>query len=341
MQQATTVSKSISKQNPNLQFALDSTTLGSFKTCMWYGYLRHILNLVPLREPAPLTFGRHLHTGFEHYHRHLAEGMNTDEALAKAHLKMWKDACVETKDNQPCEICEGCLADELCSAPEQVEKVSLWHSGRNERTMLTLSRALILYADTYDPDPAETLILADGRPAVELSFDFSPGYEFHTGDKLHLCGHIDRLVTFKDRLWVTDYKTSGYPLDKKFFNKFNPHNQMTLYTIASQIHFEQPTEGIIIDGIQLLVGSTRFARGLSYRTAMQLEDWLTDLYLFLDYYDLCAERGAFPKCDMESVCNAFFKPCIFKEACTAAPEMEKAILRSQFKTEVWDPLTPR
>src|SRR5260370_26727814 len=91
---------------------------------------------------------------------------------------------------------------------------------KNRRTLLQLC---VDYFDFFKDDPAQTFILENGKPAVELSFkfelDWGPQHKqtFH-GDKFIdkkmevgqpylLCGHLDRVVTFSDHLFVLDHKT--------------------------------------------------------------------------------------------------------------------------------------
>ena len=67
-------------------------------------------------------------------------------------------------------------------------------------------------------DPAETYTKSDGKPAVELSFrfelDWGPGYLGDTDSVTHpylLCGHMDRVVSFNDQLFVMDHKSTTTP----------------------------------------------------------------------------------------------------------------------------------
>ena len=43
---------------------------------------------------------------------------------------------------------------------------------------------------------------------------------------------MDRVVSFNDQLFVMDHKTTTTTPSQYYFNQYEPHNQMTLYTMA-------------------------------------------------------------------------------------------------------------
>ena len=110
----------------------------------------------------------------------------------------------------------------------------------------------------FEDDSAHTILLDSGKPAVELSFRFEIPIEV-SGQRAMLCGHLDRLVEFNSQIWAMDHKTTKYSLSNDWFGLFNPDNQMTLYTLASQVVYEQPVKGVIISGAQILATLTRFS----------------------------------------------------------------------------------
>ena len=89
---------------------------------------------------------------------------------------------------------------------------------------------VIDYLDHYKDDPATTVIREDGTPATELSFRFELDWgpqasqedeaicrareqgnfdEVTNIDQPYLlCGHLDRVVTFNDSIFVMDHKTT-------------------------------------------------------------------------------------------------------------------------------------
>src|SRR5205085_2132611 len=154
-----------------------------------------------------------------------------------------------------------------------------WKSDHHAKNRETLIRSVIWYLDNFKDDPAATLILANGKPAVELSFrmelDWGPGGKPAAGldfPPYILSGHLDRVVEFGGQRYVMDRKTTGSSPTPHYFDGFAPDNQMSLYTLAACVQFNTPVAGVIIDAAQIAVGFTRFQRGFTYRTESQLEE---------------------------------------------------------------------
>lgn len=210
------------------------------------------------------------------------------------------------------------------------------------------------------------MILDDGKPAVELSFrfeldwgpdagrkleytdtgkpleiDFKPGgiaavnpatgngmtATLHTQPYL-LCGHLDRVVSFHDDLYVMDRKTSISTLGTYWFDQWTPSNQMTLYALAGKIMLNQPIKGVIIDAAQVLLEKpNQFVRGFAYRTEDQLAEWLSDLRYFLREAEDYATAGYWPQND--TACTKY-GGCPFREVCSKAPAVRETYLAARF-----------
>jgi hypothetical protein len=213
-----------------------------------------------------------------------------------------------------------------------------------------LLRTVVWYLDHYENDAAETVILANGKPAVELSFqfelEFGPQDEFGTifnhGEfaRYLLCGHLDKVVRFSGDLFVMDHKTTTTTPGASYFNGFNPHNQMTVYTIASQTIMKSPIRGVIIDAVQIAVGFIRPVRGITYRTNDQLEEWLADTQRWLRAAERYVEEDFWP---MNDTACGMYGGCRFREVCSKSPSVRQRWLESNFtqENERWNPLKPR
>ena len=195
---------SFSRTLPALQLSIDSTSLGEFKTCPRRYFYRIICGWQPATLSFHLTFGLLYHGALERYDHKRASGASHDDALDFA--IDW--TLRETWDK---ELKRG------------------WISGDSNKTRLTLIRTIIDYCDRFGPaDNMETLILANGKPAVELSFSFAPGFDpAPTGERYTLCGHLDRIVTMHGEQYVQDRKTTAHTLAPSYFAQFSPHNQFT------------------------------------------------------------------------------------------------------------------
>jgi PD-(D/E)XK nuclease superfamily len=317
----------------NIQFALDSTSLGYIKTCpRLYQYIM-IDGWSPKDESVHLRFGSEYHQAIQEYDIERAEGRTHEEAIRGA----TRDLLIRTAD---WEVDEGTKAGNY----------------KNRRTLLQL---VVDYFDYYKDDPAQTFILENGKPAVELSFkfelDWGPKTYFNAKHVIDgddegpitqpylLCGHLDRVVSFNDHLFVLDHKTTTTTPSDYFFNQFEPNNQMTLYTLAGKVIIDSPIKGVIVEAAQILIDKpNRFVRGFTYRTQDQLDEWVSDLHYTLQLAEHYAEINYWPMND--TACDKY-GGCKFREICSKSPQVRETFLKADFvkleKEERWNPLKPR
>jgi len=218
---------------------------------------------------------------------------------------------------------------------------------KNRTTVVSL---VLDYLDHYVDDPAETYIKSDGRPAVELSFrfelDWGPSYLGGTDSVTHpylLAGHLDRVVTFNDQLFVMDHKTTVTTPSQYYFDQYEPHNQMTLYTLAGQMVLGAPIKGVIVRAAQIsLEKENRFVSGFTFRTADQLDEWLADLHLHLENAERYAIANYWPMNDVS--CNNY-GGCKFRGVCSKSPSVREIYLKSDFiklePEDRWNPIKSR
>lgn len=309
-----------------LQYAWDSVSLGALKDCprrYQYSIIKGWRSKV---TGIDLSFGLAYHHGLELYDRKMAEGLSHDDAL----LFIVRDALISTID-----------------WPKEED------SNKNRSTLL---RSLIWYLEEFKDDNAKTVTLANGKPAVELSFtlplDFGPRANVPYLDELGpvadfvssqlqpqnyiLCGHIDRLVSFTGEVFVMDRKTTKTTISPSYFSNYDPDNQMTLYSLAGQIIWNAPVKGVIIDAAQIAVGFTKFERGITWRTSGQLDEWLKDLKYWLGQAEQYAADDYYPMNDRSC------RMCQFKKICSKDPAVRETFLASDFdNSRPWNPLSRR
>ena len=322
-------------------FAWDSTSLGYLKTCpRLYQYI--ILDgWSPRDDSIHLTFGAAYHAALEHFDHQIALGTPRDTAIHNV---------IAT------------LVSRVWDWP--VDPTTKAGRYKNRDTLLAL---VVDYLDHFNPDPAHTYIRTDGTPAVELSFRFELDWgpePVHASDcELHnepaypagpcscgvqpqpylLCGHLDRVVNFNSSLFVMDRKTTTTTLGAYYFSQYNPSNQMSLYTLAGRIILNAPIRGVIIDAAQIkLEEPNAFARGFTYRTEAQLDEWLNDLRTTLALAETYALNSHWPMNDTS--CDKF-GGCRFRGICAADPHVRPALLKSDFikldEQSRWNPLRSR
>jgi len=331
------------------QWAWDATTLAAFKKCPRYYQLKHIEGWEK-GEGIHLRWGNEFHQVMEDYENAKVKGASHDDAVRY-------------------------------SVRELLARIADWDPDPKTKsealkTKANLVRSAVWYLDYYEEDAAKTVILSNGRPAVEVSFSFELDYgpkiaehEWHwQGERrwkcvtcgeeadetirqpesygntcIHLnyllCGHLDRIVTFANDLYVMDRKTTTTTPGSYYFVKFDMDVQMSLYTLAGQIILGSPIKGVIVDALQVAVNFSRPVRGFTYRTKDQLDEWLEDTKRWLALAEQCASEAFWPMNDTS--CDKF-GGCEFAEVCARAPGVRKRWLEAGFRRrEPWNPLKVR
>lgn len=306
--------KAFSTILPKLQLAWDSTSLGAFKTCPRYYEYNIVQGFRKKSENVHLIFGSHLHSMLECYDRAKAEGASHKEATASA-----------------IELGFMLTFDSTLGRP--------WASDEPTKTRETLIRAVIWYLDKFEDDPMTTVTLANGKPAVEMSFRHEIDVRSDaTGEDYMLCGHIDRLAHWQDQIWWIDRKTTKSAIYQDFFDRYSPDNQVSLYSFSGRIAFGIPVAGGVIDAIQVGVSFSRFQRGIIPRSKSQLDEWFVDTQYWLEQAERFAEANHYPM--NEKSCSNY-GGCPYRSVCGASPEVRSQLLKMQYSKQIWDPLSVR
>lgn len=333
-----------------VQFAWDSTSLGWLKTCPRLYQYSMIDQWVMKGERLHLKYGLLYHGALEFYDRTRAQNFNHEEALIDTVQKVLVDTWESPR-----------------SAEDPAEMIANngrpWKTDHPQKNRETLIRSVIWYLDQFgDKDPAQTVVLQSGKPAVELTFkmeldwgpksyysvddiSLAPGaLNFSTGTKVPntqpyiLCGHLDRVVTYAGGTYVMDRKTTGSTISSNYFDGFTPDNQMSLYSMASKVIYKTPVQGIIIDAAQIAVGFTRLQRGFAYRTDAQIDEWLENTKHWLNLAEFFAKEDFWPMNDKS--CHQY-GGCPFRRVCSKDPNVRKNFLETDFERREWNPLIPR
>ncbi len=313
-------SRSISK----LQTFWDSTSLGALKKCPRYYELSIVEGWQPKGKRVDLEFGIHLHAGRERYYHSRARGESHEQAT-----------------NAALDYVLTATWDQVLDRP--------WMSGDSAKNRYTLAQAIVDYCDKWEHDPLVTVILASKLPAVEVSFRFPLGFG-PTGslpydaperagseqEEFWLCGHLDRVVEFQQRLWISDLKSTRHTIDAHYFAQYSPDNQMTVYTLAGQQVLARKIAGIIVDAVQVLATQPpRFGRALIERTEAQLAEFVRGLHVLLRQAEYYARHNFWPQ--NEKSC---FR-CEFRSVCARAPSVREQWLKADFVKRQWDPTKVR
>ena len=165
-----------------VQFAWDSTSLKLAEACLRKYRYKLIDGWQPERKSVHLLFGGWYADALEAYYKYVAEGMSQDEAL----IEVVSEALVETWEFPDCDVCEGkgefegSLAGPAngmvpcgqCNGEGKLtEGGTPWQSDHNTKTRENLIRTIVWYIDQFgEDDSCQTVILSNGKPAVEHSF---------------------------------------------------------------------------------------------------------------------------------------------------------------------------
>lgn len=305
---------SFSHRLPKLQIYWDSTSMGLLMECARKYYLTIVFGFSPRDESVHLKFGIIYHSALETYDREKFSGKAHRAAMIVAVRKALRDSW-DAKLNRP------------------------WFSDHKYKNRLTLIRTIIWYLDRFEDDPLQTVTLANGKPAVELSFRFRTSYTAPTGEDYWLCGHLDRLAQHIDDIWIADRKTTYYEIDDRYFDKFSPDNQMSTYDFAGKIVYKVPTRGIIIDAAQVQITQSKFKRGQVPRTEAERNEWYNETIRYnLELAASFAEKNFWPM-NLKSCGN--YGGCPFRPICGRSPEVRAQWLKATYVQRVWDPLQVR
>jgi len=286
------------------QWAWDATSITMAQTCPTYYKYKLIYGYRPKNTSIHLIFGQHYATALEHFYKYRAAGASIEDATRRVVRETLADTWGLTFD----------------------------HAAK---TRFSLIRSIVWYLAEFG-DESESAVkthhLADGKPAVELSFSFE------MEEDIFLCGHLDRVVNYSDSLFVMDQKTTGGTIGTYFFDQFNPDNQMSQYSLAGKMIFHTPIKGVIIDGAQIAVNFTRFERGFTHRTQEQLDEWWRSALNTIRLTQHYMQIGEFP---MNATACGNYGGCDFRNVCASSPRLREMKLKSDFIQQVWDPIERR
>lgn len=298
------------------QWAWDATSLETASACLRKYYYMMQANIRPASSSVHLLFGGAYAAALERFYLLRAEGLSVEDALRD----IVRFALVKTYEYD---------ADGNPKQPVPFLD--------NNKSRLSLIRSLVWYVDQFaveDDDGIKTYHLADGKPAVELSFMV----EFD-GD-IAWCGHLDRVVEYGGSLYWMDQKTTSQALGPYYFDGYRPHNQFMGYTWAGQVVLQSPVAGGIVDAAQIGVNFTRFMRQPITYAAAQLEEWRENALYHIAAARTAAESGRFPM-NLASCGN--YGGCPYRRLCAKSPSVREQFILGDYvhPEQPWDPAVPR
>lgn len=286
--------------------AIDSTILGTFRSCPQKAFRQYIEHWKPKSDSVHLIAGGAFASGIE--------------AARVAFFQQGKSA-----ENS---VGEGLVAllrhygDFECP-PESAKSP--------ERT----AGALEFYFDNYPLgiDTAIPLTFADGRRGIEFSFaEPLPINHPITGDPLLYTGRSDMLAAFAGGNFVFDEKTAS-SLGPSWGRQWDMRSQFTGYCWAAQ-NIGLPISGVIVRGVSILKSKYETQQAISYRSKYEIDRWLAQTVRDIQRMIRCWEEGYWDY-SLDHACTEY-GGCSLVNICKSSdPE---TWLPMYFEPKVWDPL---
>lgn len=298
-----------------VQFAWDATSLDLAQSCPRKYYYKIVRGIAPKTTSVHLLFGGIYASALENFYKYRALGDSIDEA----EIKVVREAMIASWDS-----------DRNCA-------LTFEHTAK---TRPNLIRTIVWYIEQFaveSDDGLQTYHLADGKPAVELSFSVE------LNSNILYCGHLDRVVQMSDEFYVMDQKTTGGTVGTYYFDSFKPNNQMSGYALAGQIMLHSPVRGVIIDAAQIAVNFTRFERGITSRSKDELDEWLQNTVYTIEQFQSLTRRAGDDekKWPMNPTACGNYGGCEFRTLCQRSPKVRENYIKSDFVPHNWDPVKER
>lgn len=292
--------------SPHFPIAIDSTTLGTFRSCPQKMFRQYMQHWKPAAESVHLIAGGAFAEGIEIARTSFYQnGASSEDAVAAG-----LGALISKYGDFEC-------------PPDSAKSL--------ERT----AGALEFYFEHYPlgADGATPLQFSDGRHGIEFSFAQPlPINHPVTGDPLLYTGRADMIAEAYGGVYIYDEKTTS-SLGPSWAKQWEMRSQFTGYCWAAR-EFGLNPQGVCIRGVSILKTKYDTQQVLSYRSPYEIDRWLDqtcrDIERMIEawkqgYWDYnldhaCSEYGG---CALQTVCKS------------SDPE---AWLKTYFIQRVWDPL---
>jgi hypothetical protein len=199
-------------------------------------------------------------------------------------------------------------------------------------------RAVYGYLDHFRNDPVKTLVLSNGKAAVELSFRFEIDMQTPFQTPYILSGHLDRIGEMDGSLYVFDRKTSSRAFAYDYIASFKPSGQMMQYTAGSQVAFAEEIQGVMIDAVHIGTNLDEYFRFPAQFTKGQLDEWYSNTKFYIKMAEQYAEADSYPQ-NFEA-CHVY-QGCPFREICSRDPSVRETVIKSNYTEDRWEPLKVR
>lgn len=294
-------------ERPFFPPVFDSTLLAALRSCPQKAYRTYLQHWKPKTESVHLVAGAAFASGIE--------------AARKAFFE----------ENAPKEDAEAVGL-----------KALIEHYGDFEPTVdtaKTLDRmcgALEFYFDQYQlgEDGMTPVILASGKPAVEMSFSHPlPIAHPETGDPLIYAGRMDAVMEFAGGVYPVDEKTTS-SLGPSWSRQWEMRSQFTGYAWACR-EDGLNVDGCIVRGVSILKTKYETQQVVTNRAPWEIDRWYEQTLRDIERFMRCWEEGYYDYA-LDTACLEY-GGCGMVQVCKS-PNPD-SWLPMYFEKKVWDPLT--
>lgn len=296
---------------PGINFPafVDSSMLGTFKSCQRQWLYQYLMHLSPVEKSIHLVAGGAFAKGLEHarLHFYTVERNEKDAVLMGqlAAIKEWGDYADHHGDTK--------------SLPNILLAIEAYFEHHGFST------------DLIQPYFYERGEKKD-HPAVEFSFALPIGRDHPTtGEPLLYVGRYDMLGLYNNTLFVVDEKTTGR-LGSSWAGQWDLRSQFTGYCWAAQ-QYGFPVAGAIVRGVSILKHDFGFAESITYRSDHLIERWLETTRYYIDQMILCWKNNQYIH-NLDGACTAY-SGCPFKIVCD---KREPTDWLSNYVVRKWNPV---
>ena len=296
-------------ERPFFPVAIDSTTLGAFRSCPQKAFRQYIQHWKPISESVHLVAGGAFAAGIESARRSFFEqGLPSEDSVGRG-----LEALINHYGDFEC-------------PPDSAKSL--------ERTC----GALEFYFDRYPlgADGATPIKFPGGRSGIEFSFaEPLPVNHPVTGEPILYTGRSDMIAEAFGGVYVYDEKTTSQ-LGPSWAKQWDMRSQFTGYCWAAKQVGLNPT-GVIVRGVSILKTKYDTMEVPSYRSPYEIDRWLDQSCRDIERMIQSWKDGWWDY-NLDHACSEY-GGCPFTTVCKSSdPE---TWIKQYFVQRVWDPLAKK
>ncbi len=294
---------------PHFPIAIDSTILGTWRSCPQKAYRQYMEHWKPAAESVHLIAGGSFADGIEKARRAFYEdGLPPSDSIA-----LGLQALIQKYGDFEC-------------PPDSAKSL--------ERT----AGALEFYFDRYPlgADGANPITFPNGKRGIEFSFACPlPVNHPVTGEPLLYTGRSDMIAEAFGGEYIYDEKTTT-SLGASWAKQWELRSQFTGYVWSAQQFGRKPT-GVVVRGVSILKTKYDTLEVMSYRAQHEVDRWLEQTTRDLRRMIQNWEDGYWDY-NLDHACSEY-GGCAFQTVCKSADP--QPWLENYFVQRVWNPLAKK